>query len=111
MRATFPRNPKGPAVPFSIAATAGLTPRSGTRTLDSHKRIVAGGSPGQYNVTAAFARLKPNGHIDRRFGRRGTVRLKRGRSLGYSLAIDSRDRIIGAGTTAIGDFALVRLLG
>jgi hypothetical protein len=98
MRATFPRNPKGPAVPFSIA-------------LDSHKRIVAGGSPGQYNVTAAFARLKPNGHIDRRFGRRGTVRLKRGRSLADSLAIDSRDRIVGAGSTAIGNFAVVRLLG
>jgi uncharacterized delta-60 repeat protein len=98
MRATFPRNPKGPAVPFSIA-------------LDSHKRIVAGGSPGRFDVNAAFARLKANGHVDRGFGRRGTVRLKRGRSLADSLAIDSRDRIVGAGSTAIGNFAVVRLLG
>ena len=93
--AGFARDPTSEPVPFSIA-------------LDSRGRIAAGGwisfGPDHTNA-GAFARFKPNGHVNRRFGRRGTKIVDRGLNFVDSISIDSRDRIVGAGD------AVVRLLG
>ena len=91
--AKFPGS-NGPGIPYSIA-------------LDSKRRIVAGGVLGtsRFETFGAFARFKRNGNVDRHFGRRGTVVLDRGFNVATSIAIDSRDRIVGVGRL------LVRLLG
>ena len=93
--ARFARNPKGQSVPYSLA-------------LDSRGRIVAGGALGstrQPGAAGAFARFTHKGHVNRRFGQRGTVNVNLGLRLVASLAIDSRNRIVGAGNV------IVRLLG
>jgi uncharacterized delta-60 repeat protein len=93
--AKFARDPSSPPVPYSIA-------------VDSKGRIVAGGGVrfGLHHPGAgAFARFKPNGKVNRRFGRRGTKIVDRGLNFVDSISIDSRNRIVGAGD------AVVRLLG
>jgi uncharacterized delta-60 repeat protein len=91
--ARFPGS-NGSGVPYSIA-------------LDSKRRIVAGGVLGtsRFETAGAFARFKRDGPVNRHFGRRGTVILDRGFNVATSIAIDSRDRIVGIGRL------VVRLLG
>jgi uncharacterized delta-60 repeat protein len=88
------------------------SPRS--LALDSRDRIVVAGYAGGRGMS--FARFKPNGHLNHRFGHDGTQSV--GRSDGFSsansVAIDRRDRIVGAGrqkTNGDHHFGLVRLLG
>lgn len=86
--------------------------------VDSHGRIVLGGS---HSSGFAFVRFKPNGHLNRRFGRRGHVVVKDPSrnfhlDLTGAVAVAKRDRIIGVGTQrrvhhSGTDLALVRLLG
>jgi len=93
--AKFAHDPGYPPVPYSIA-------------VDSTGRIVAGGGLrfGLHHPGAgAFARFKPNGKVNRRFGRRGSTIVDRGLNFVTSISIDSRNRIVGAGD------AVVRLLG
>jgi uncharacterized delta-60 repeat protein len=93
--ARFASNPNGKSVPYSLA-------------LDSRGRIVAGGALGptsRSGAAGAFARFTPEGHPNHRFGHRGTVISDRGLRFVASIAIDSRNRIVGAGNV------LVRLLG
>lgn len=80
--------------------------------LDSHGRIAVGGGARGF----AFARLKPGGRLDRRFGNGGTRRIGFGQGFQgtTSVAIDGRDRIVGVGTHQRhrnAHFALMRLLG
>jgi uncharacterized delta-60 repeat protein len=68
--------------------------------VDSRGRIVVGGS---HSFGFAFARFKPNGHVDRRFGHRGRSVVKDPKrnfhlDLTGAAVIDTRDRIVGAGT-------------
>jgi hypothetical protein len=93
--AKFARDPGYPPVPYSIA-------------VDAKGRIVAGGGVrfGLHHPGAgAFARFKPSGRVNRRFGNGGTTIVDRGLNFVDSISIDSRDRIVGAGD------AVVRLLG
>lgn len=88
--------------------------------IDSRGRIVIAGA---HSKGLAFARFKPNGHTNRRFGHRGKVVVRdprRGFHLGWlsAVAIDTRDRIIASGREKRGHdrsgsshLALVRLLG
>jgi uncharacterized delta-60 repeat protein len=86
--------------------------------VDSRGRIVVGGS---HSFGFAFARFKPNGNVDRRFGHRGRAVVKDPKrnfhlDLTGAAAIDTRDRIIGAGAERRAHrsgthLALVRLLG
>jgi uncharacterized delta-60 repeat protein len=82
--------------------------------LDSRDRIVVGGYAAGEGFS--FARFKPNGHVNHRFGHDGTKSV--GRRDGFrgvnSMAIDRRDRIVGAGQqkgSRNRHFGLVRLLG
>jgi uncharacterized delta-60 repeat protein len=82
--------------------------------LDSRNRIVVGGYVGSQGF--GFARFKPNGHVNHRFGHDGTQTVGRGDGFRgvNSLAIDRRDRILGAGQQKGNrhrHFGLVRLLG
>jgi len=98
-KADFPRTDS--AFPTSVA-------------LDSRNRIVvAGYASGQ---GFSFARFKPNGGVNHRFGHDGTKFV--GRRDGFrgvnSMAIDRRDRIVGAGQqkgNRSRHFGFVRLLG
>jgi uncharacterized delta-60 repeat protein len=86
--------------------------------VDSHGRIVLGGSHG---FGFGFARFKPDGHLNRRFGDDGQVVVKDPNrrfhlDLTGAVAIDKRDRIVGAGARRRAHhsgthLALVRLLG
>jgi len=90
--------------------------RSGA--VDSRGRIIVGGS---HSSGVAFVRFKPNGHLNRRFGRRGHVVVKDPNrnfhlDLTGAVAVDKHDRIIGVGTQrrvhhSGTHLALVRLLG
>jgi uncharacterized delta-60 repeat protein len=82
--------------------------------LDSRNRVVVGGYAGGQGF--AFARFKPNGHVNHRFGHDGTQTVGRGDGFRgvNSVAIDRRDRIVGAGQQKGNrhrHFGLVRLLG
>jgi uncharacterized delta-60 repeat protein len=75
--------------------------------IDSRRRIVAVGGGG---VTSfLIARYKPNGSLDRSFGRDGKVKTDSGSSSVWSAAIDSRDRIVVAAGHAEG--VLARFIG
>ena len=75
--------------------------------IDSRRRIVAVGGGG---VTSfLIARYKPNGSVDRSFGRDGRVKTDSGSSSVWSAAIDSRDRIVVAAGHAEG--VLARFVG
>jgi uncharacterized delta-60 repeat protein len=78
-------------------------------TIDRRGRIVATG----YGATVSFAlaRYKPNGRLDRSFSGNGKVTTDfpgGGYALGYSAAIDSRGRMLAAGTYNDDVFALAR---
>jgi uncharacterized delta-60 repeat protein len=75
--------------------------------IDSRRRIVAVGGGG----VRAFrlARYKPNGSLDRSFGRHGKVKTDSGASWVWSAAIDSRDRIVVGASHATG--VLARFIG
>jgi uncharacterized delta-60 repeat protein len=75
--------------------------------IDSRRRIVAVGGGG---VTSfLIARYKPNGSLDRSFGRHGKVKTDSADSSVWSAAIDSRDRIVVAAGHATG--VLARFIG
>jgi uncharacterized delta-60 repeat protein len=87
--------------------------------VDPRGRIVVGGSR---SFGFAFARFKPNGHVDRPFGHRGQAVVKEPNrnfhlDLTGAAVIDTRDRIIGAGVERYAlhsgniHLALVRLHG
>jgi uncharacterized delta-60 repeat protein len=106
---------KGTWEPRTPNRVAGV--RSGA--IDSRGRIVVAG---EHVGGFAFARFKPNGRADRRFGKRGRVIVedpKKGFGLHFTgtAAVDARDRIIGSGVerrsrnSANSHLALVRLLG
>lgn len=91
--------------------------RSGA--VDSRGRIILGDS---HSSGFAFVRFKPNGHLNRPFGRRGHVVVKDPNrnfhlDLTGAVAVDKHDRIIGVGTqrrvhrSGSSHLALVRLLG
>jgi uncharacterized delta-60 repeat protein len=68
--------------------------------IDSRRRIVAAGSNQGGFV---LARYKPSGNLDRSFSRNGKVTTDFGKgNSAASAAIDSRDRIVIAGDSAIG---------
>jgi uncharacterized delta-60 repeat protein len=75
--------------------------------IDSRRRIVAVGGGGVRSFL--IARYKPNGSLDRSFGRRGKVKTDSGASSVWSAAIDSRDRIVVAAGHATG--VLARFIG
>lgn len=104
---------KGVARPVHLTRLGFTDPTS--VALDSRDRIVVAARALRPRGLS-FARFKPNGHVNRRFGRDGT-RLVGGK-LGFreadSVAIDQRDRIVGAGRVrqhSHPHFALARLLG
>jgi uncharacterized delta-60 repeat protein len=75
--------------------------------IDSRRRIVVVGGGG---VTSfLIARYKPNGSLDRSFGRDGKVKTDSAASSVWSAAIDSRDRIVVAAGHATG--VLARFIG
>jgi len=80
--------------------------------IDSRARIVVAGSAYQ---GFAFVRFKPGGKVDRHFGDRGQVLTRGAKALRTdSVAIDRRNRIVGAGgkpPRLHGHPALIRLLG
>lgn len=90
-----------------------------SEAIDSRGRIVLAGEAFGFS----FARFTPKGHVDRRFGNRGTVVTGRSVVKGSSgqglrdadsVAIDRRDRIVGAGfqrKRGEHHFAVVRLIG
>jgi uncharacterized delta-60 repeat protein len=84
------------AVPYSVA-------------IDSQGRIVAAGGVGD---DFALARYRPSGTLDTSFSGNGNVRthFRSGGSGARSVAIDSRDRVVAAGS-GNGNFALARYVG
>jgi uncharacterized delta-60 repeat protein len=83
--------------------------------IDTRGRIVAAGTATNYggDYVFALARYKPNGHLDRSFSGNGKAKTDfgAGYASAYGVAIDSRDRIVAAGTTGDfpdEDFALAR---
>jgi uncharacterized delta-60 repeat protein len=75
--------------------------------IDSRGRIVAAGSYGHF----AVARYKPTGGLDRSFGARGKLTPAfRGYGGFSSVAIDSRDRVVAAGSGS-GAFLVARFIG
>jgi uncharacterized delta-60 repeat protein len=80
--------------------------------IDSRGRIVVAGSAWISGEGDGFAlaRYKPNGHLDRSFAHDGrvTTSFDPGYGLAYSVAIDSRGRIVAAGTDTDSSFALAR---
>jgi uncharacterized delta-60 repeat protein len=93
--------------------TFGSDPKS--IELDSHGRIVVAGDV-DFNGFSV-ARFKPDGQVNHRFARNGiqrSVGRKHGLRTANSVAIDARDRIVGAGlqkSSGHRHFGLVRLLG
>jgi uncharacterized delta-60 repeat protein len=82
--------------------------------IDSNRHVVVTGSSGRSGFV--FARFKRSGRVDRGFGDDG--HLITGRARGFrdeaAGAIDSRNRIVGAGSTGSGSdrrFVLMRVLG
>jgi uncharacterized delta-60 repeat protein len=80
--------------------------------IDSHGRIVAGGSIGGEPADFAVARYRPNGSLDPAFSGDGktTTHIRASADI-RSLAIDSQDRVIAAGSSFNGsqsDFAIAR---
>jgi uncharacterized delta-60 repeat protein len=75
--------------------------------IDSRGRIVAAGGYGDFEL----ARYHPNGTPDRSFSGNGKVTTRgRGWASASSVMIDSRDRIVAAGSGS-GHFALARYIG
>jgi uncharacterized delta-60 repeat protein len=79
--------------------------------IDSRSRIVAAGTAG--GRAFALARYKPNGRLDRSFGHDGRVTKGMGLPFQtiYAVVIDSRGRIVAAGTAGYSgqhEFALAR---
>jgi uncharacterized delta-60 repeat protein len=78
--------------------------------IDSQGRIVAAGYKGD-GFSFALARYKPNGRLDSSFGGDGRVRTHfKGGAGAYSVAIDSKSRIVAAGGASRA-FALARYIG
>jgi uncharacterized delta-60 repeat protein len=74
--------------------------------IDSRGRIVAAGRSFR---AFAVARFKPDGSVDSSFGTDGEVTTAIGtRATAYTVAVDSRDRILAAGTSEFEKFALAR---
>jgi uncharacterized delta-60 repeat protein len=87
--------------PLRVDAGAGFV------GIDSRRRIVAVGCGGVNGFR--LARYKPNGRLDRSFGRHGKVKTEFGRPNVWSAEIDSRDRIVvGASNVSV---RLVRFIG
>jgi uncharacterized delta-60 repeat protein len=75
--------------------------------IDSRRRIVAVGAGGVNGFR--LARYKPNGSLDRSFGKRGKVELDQWPANVWSAAIDFRDRIVvGASNSSV---RLLRFIG
>jgi uncharacterized delta-60 repeat protein len=87
--------------PLRVNAGAGFV------GIDSRRRIVAVGGGGVRSFL--IARYKPNGSLDRSFGRHGKVKTDSAASSVWSAAIDSRDRIVVAAGHATG--VLARFIG
>jgi uncharacterized delta-60 repeat protein len=69
-----------------------------TLAIDSHGRIVVGGWRGAYEFWLAIVRLNPNGTLDRSFSGDGKVVSDYIHASPFvPIAIDQRDRIVGAG--------------
>jgi uncharacterized delta-60 repeat protein len=86
--------------------------------VDSRGRIIVAGAVQDEGSrsTFSFARFKRGGGVDRRFGHHGKIEVERGKGVqdAASVAIDRRDRIVGAGPHVRHGrkrFAAVRLLG
>jgi uncharacterized delta-60 repeat protein len=86
--------------------------------IDSRGRIIVAGAvqDAGSRSTFSFARFKPAGGVDRGFGHHGRVEVERGKGVqdAASVAIDGRDRIVGAGPHnrhGRKRYAAVRLLG
>ncbi len=101
----------------SFGGDGKLATRFGRRTsivyavaIDSSSRIVATGQAGA-DFDLALARYRPNGVLDRSFGKRGrvTTSFGHGNSGPNAAAIDSRDRIVAAGGHT--NFVLARFIG
>jgi uncharacterized delta-60 repeat protein len=75
--------------------------------IDSRRRIVAVGGGGVRSYR--LARYKPNGSLDRSFGRHGKVKIEGNHPSVWSAAIDSRDRIVVAGSNS--GLNLARFIG
>jgi uncharacterized delta-60 repeat protein len=75
--------------------------------IDSRRRIVAVAAGGVNEFK--LARYKPNGSLDRSFGRNGKVKTDFGSPNVWSAAIDSRDRIVVGACNA--SVRLVRFIG
>jgi uncharacterized delta-60 repeat protein len=78
--------------------------------IDSRDRIVAAGARciDYPDCDFAIARYKPNGSLDRSFSRNGKV--TKPKDGANSVAIDSRDRIVAAGSHR-GRFVVARYMG
>jgi uncharacterized delta-60 repeat protein len=76
--------------------------------IDSRDRIVAAGARCIEDCDFAIARYKPNGSLDRSFSRDGKV--TKPKDGANSVAIDSRDRIVAAGSGR-GRFVVARFIG
>jgi uncharacterized delta-60 repeat protein len=88
--------------------------------LQPDGRILAGGSiwAGSDDWDFALVRYKPNGALDKGFGRRGVAEVSFGPGFdwAYDLALQPNGRVVAAGMTSPpgsydGDFALARFLG
>jgi uncharacterized delta-60 repeat protein len=104
---------KGVARPAHLTRLGFTDPTS--VALDSRDRIVVAARALRPRGLS-FARFEPDGHVNHRFGHDGTrlVGRKRGFREASSVAIDRRDRIVGAGRVrqhGHPHFALARLLG
>jgi len=104
---------QGVARPAHLTRLGFMDPTS--VALDSRDRIVVAARALRPRGLS-FARFEPDGHVNRRFGHDGTrlVGRKRGFREASSVAIDRRDRIVGAGRVRQHDhphFALTRLVG
>jgi uncharacterized delta-60 repeat protein len=80
---------------------------AGSVAIDSRGRIVAVAGSGVHEFR--LARYKPNGSLDRSFGRHGKVETHLTRPDVWSAALDSRDRIVVAATNSV--LVLVRFIG
>lgn len=104
---------QGVARPAHISRRGSTDPTS--VALDSRGRIVVAARALRPRGLS-FARFKPDGHVNRRFGHDGMqlVGGKAGFREANSVAIDRRDRIVGAGRVREHDhphFVLARLVG
>lgn len=103
----------GDGVVRAVVGRFGTT--ASVAALDGEGRIVVGGVDGR---RFGFARLLPNGSLDRSFGSGGRIAFPAARRLGVpdlrAIAIDSRERVVVSGRAAIGgvnndDFFALRL--